>query len=91
METIRTLRRMPRLQVYLPDDLYRAAKEKGLKPSRLLQDAIRVELRRRRLLEATGAYLSELVAEVGEPSADDIARAEALARRIARRVRREAV
>lgn len=77
--------------MYLPDDLYRAVKEEGLKPSKLLQEAARAELRRRRLLDATETYLSNLVAEVGEPDAEDLARAEALARRIARRVHREAV
>ncbi|MCY4368618.1 MAG: hypothetical protein OXF41_04160 [bacterium] len=77
------------MQVYLPDDLYRAAKEEGLKPSKLLQEAVRVELHRRRLLEATDSYLAGLVADVGEPDAEDLARAEALAHRIARRIHRD--
>ncbi len=70
------------MQVYLPDELYRAVKEGSLPASELLQDAVRVELRRRHLLAETDRYLEELVEEVGEPSAEAVARAEALARRV---------
>jgi post-segregation antitoxin (ccd killing protein) len=70
------------MQVYLPDELYRAVKERGLPASELLQEAIEVELRRQRLNEAADGYLAELVAEVGEPSQKERARADALARRI---------
>lgn len=73
---------MPRMQVYLPDELYEAVKTRGLPASELLQEAVRAELRRRALLEETDAYLAELFAEVGEPSAEDHARAEAIARRL---------
>jgi post-segregation antitoxin (ccd killing protein) len=78
----RILRRMPRLQVYLPNDLYRAVKERGLPASELLQGAVRAELRRQELLDETSRYLTELVDEVGEPSAPAVARAESLSRRI---------
>jgi post-segregation antitoxin (ccd killing protein) len=70
------------MQVYLPDELYRAVKERGLAASELLQGAIEVELRRQLLNEAADDYLAELVAEVGEPSQKERARADALARRI---------
>jgi hypothetical protein len=40
---------------------------------------------RSRLLGETDAYLAELLAEIGEPSAEERARAEAIARRIASR------
>ncbi len=70
------------MQVYLPDELYRQVKERGLPASELLQEAVRAELHRRELLAHTEGYLSDLVAEVGEPSPHDIARAEAIARRI---------
>lgn len=70
------------MQVYLPDELYRAVKARGLPASELLQAAVEVELRRRELVEAADAYLEELVAEVGAPSARERARADALARRI---------
>ena len=78
------------MQVYLPDDLYRAVKERGLPASELLQEAVRVEIRRRELLENTDEYLDELLAEVGEPDASAVARAEAIARRLARKADREA-
>jgi len=49
---------MPRIQVYLPDDLYQQVKERGLPASELLQEAVRAELRRQELLEQTDLYLS---------------------------------
>jgi hypothetical protein len=70
------------MQVYLPDELYQQVKERKLPASELLQEAVRVELRRQELLEQTDEYLAELVAEVGEPSPREVARAEAIARRI---------
>lgn len=71
------------MQVYLPEELYKQVKEQGLPVSELLQEAVRTELRRQELLEEGDAYLAELVAEVGEPSPRQVARAEAIARRIA--------
>ena len=79
------IRRMPRMQVYLPDSLYAAVKERGLPASELLQEAIQAELRRQELNEAADSYLSELITEVGEPSAREHARADAIARRIRQR------
>lgn len=76
---------MPRMQVYLPEDLYTEVKAQGLAASELLQDAARVELRRRRLLEAGEEYLSELLAEVGTPDPAQTAWAQDLAKRLARR------
>ncbi|MBN2113875.1 MAG: hypothetical protein JW785_07100 [Acidimicrobiia bacterium] len=76
---------MPRMQVYLPEDLYRVVKELGLPASELLQEAVRVEARRRQILAATDEYLTELIAEVGEPSAEDEAWAKDLVDRIVRR------
>lgn len=73
---------MPRMQVYLPADLYEQVKARDLPASELLQEAVRAELRRQVLLEETDAYLAELFAEVGKPSAEDHARAEAIARRV---------
>lgn len=64
----RSVRRMPRLQVYLPDDLYEALKKRGLPASELLQEAVRAELERQSPLNATDHYLAELTEEVGEPS-----------------------
>lgn len=73
------------MQVYLPDDLYQQVKARRLPASELLQEAVRAEVRRQDLLAETDTYLAELVAEVGEPSAAELARAEAVARRIAGR------
>ncbi|MCP4083777.1 MAG: hypothetical protein GY745_01765 [Actinomycetia bacterium] len=73
---------MPRMQVYLPDELYDAVKERELSPSELLQDAVRAELRHQALLEETDRYLAQLIDDVGEPSDDAVAKAEALSRRI---------
>ncbi|MGE3620883.1 MAG: hypothetical protein AB7L84_10525 [Acidimicrobiia bacterium] len=73
---------MPRMQVYLPDDLHRAVKERDLPASELLQEAIRAEIRRLELEQQADAYLAELAEEVGEPSSRERARAQAIARRI---------
>jgi post-segregation antitoxin (ccd killing protein) len=73
---------MPRMQVYLPEELYQAVKQRGLPASELLQEAVEAELRRQRLNEQADAYLAELLAEVGEPSPRERARANAIARRI---------
>jgi post-segregation antitoxin (ccd killing protein) len=72
------------MQVYLPDDLYRAVKERELGASELLQAAVRAELRREEILQETDRYLAELIDKVGQPSPRAIARAEALSRRIRR-------
>jgi post-segregation antitoxin (ccd killing protein) len=78
----RILRRMPRVQVYLPDDLYDELKRRDLPASELLQVAVRAEVQRRQALDATQEYVAELAAEVGEPTARHEARAEAIVRRI---------
>lgn len=73
---------MPRVQVYLPDDLHRALKERGLPASELLQAAVRAELARRDALAALDEHIAELIDDVGEPTAEDVARAAALVERI---------
>jgi hypothetical protein len=73
------------MQVYLPDDLYRAVKDRELPASDLLQKAVRAELRREELLEETERYLADLIASVGKPKAAAVAKAESLSRRIQRR------
>ena len=79
---MRIVRRMPRLQVYLPDDLHDELKKRGLPASELLQIALRAELERQDALDETARYLDELVAEVGEPSTRQQSQADAIARRI---------
>jgi hypothetical protein len=81
---------MPRMQVYLPDDLYRLVKKRRLPASELLQSAVRAEVRRRDLLSETDRFTSTVLAEVGEPGASERARAKALAQRIAKRATRKA-
>ena len=80
--SIRILRRMPRVQVYLPDDLHEELKQRGLPASELLQIALRAELERQDALDETARYLDELVAEVGEPSQRQRGHAAVIARRI---------
>lgn len=84
------VRRMPRMQVYLPDDLYEQLKARGLPASELLQEALAAEIRRQDLLAETDRYVEELVAEVGQPSARETARAQAIARRLSQRMSRTA-
>jgi hypothetical protein len=56
-----------------------------LPASELLQEAVRPRVRRQDLLGETDAYLAGLLDEVGRPSQQDRARAQAIARRIASR------
>ena len=79
---------MPRLQVYLPADLHAKLKKLKLPASRLLQDAIRAEVRRQSLQREADRYIAGLVAEVGEPTAAEQAAADARVRSALKRRRR---
>lgn len=81
---------MARMQVYLPDDLYKLVKARGLPASELLQKAVRTELRRLELLAETDRYVADLVSEVGSPTTEQRTHAAAVARRLARRSTRQA-
>lgn len=81
---------MPRMQVYLPDDLYKMVKKGRLPASELLQEAVRAEVRRRALLRETEKYVADLTAEVGRPSARQQSRASEITTQILRRSRRKA-
>jgi hypothetical protein len=70
------------MQVYLPDDLYREVKERRLRASELLQEAVRREVRRQDLIDEGNDYLAELVAEVGEPTPRELADAAGVAGQI---------
>ena len=83
-------RRMLRMQVYLPDDLYDLVKKRQLPASELLQRAVRAEVRRLDLLAESNRYVADLVSQVGRPNAAERSRASAVAGRIARRVTRKA-
>lgn len=76
---------MPRVQVYLPEDLHNELKRRDLPASELLQIALRAELERQDALSETDRYLEELVTEVGDPSEDEQSQADAIARRIRER------
>jgi hypothetical protein len=78
------------MQVYLPDAMYQQVKARGLPVSELLQRAVRAELRRLDLLAETERYLTDLIAETGEPSRSQRTGARNLARRLARRSIRKA-
>jgi post-segregation antitoxin (ccd killing protein) len=78
------------MQVYLPEAMYKQVKARALPVSELLQKAVQAELRRQDLLAETDRYLADLVAEVGEPTADQRARAGTVVRRLARRPLRDA-
>lgn len=67
---------MPRIQVYLPDDLYDEVKSRKLPASELLQNAVRAELRRLKLIDEAEQYLKEMIDEFGEPDPEDVAWAE---------------
>ena len=79
------VRRMPRIQVYLPDDLYEALKSRGLPASELLQQAVQAELERRDALDEADDYIAALTAEVGAPSPRQLSRADAITQRIRNR------
>lgn len=72
------------MQLYLPDDLYGEVKARRLPASELLQAAVRAELKRLDLLAETERYLADLIADVGQPTDAEHARADELAERIAR-------
>jgi post-segregation antitoxin (ccd killing protein) len=78
------------MQVYLPDDLYKLVKSRGLPASELLQKAVRTELRRQELLAEADRYVADLVAEVGQPTEAQRTHATTVARRLARRPTRQA-
>ena len=79
----RILRRMPRMQVYLPDDLFGLVKQQRLPVSELLQSAVRAEAKRRALIESLDDYLVELQQEVGVPTEQELASAQAMVDRLA--------
>jgi hypothetical protein len=81
---------MPRMQVYLPDDLYRQVKKRRLPASELLQKAVRGELRRLDLLSESDRYVADLISQVGEPGPSERGRAKTTAVRIAKRATRKA-
>lgn len=74
--------RMPKMQVYLSQDLHAAVKELELPASRLLQDAVRAEVARRALVADAWAYVEETEALQGAPSDAEMDEARKWARRL---------
>ena len=68
---------MARVNVSIPDELHRRAKEAGLNISRLTRHAILEELERLAKIAAVDKYLAELEAELGPISPEEQARADA--------------
>lgn len=70
---------MPKVSVYLPDELYRAARDHGLSISALAQEAITAELaaaRAERWVEAVRARAPRVIEELDVRAALDGAREE---------------
>lgn len=67
--------RMARVNISLPDELHRRAKEAGLSISKLTRDAISQELERLARIAALDEYINELEAELGPPSVEEQERA----------------
>jgi hypothetical protein len=76
---------MPRMQVYLPEALYKQVKSRNLPVSELLQRALQSELRRLDLLAETDSYVTDVIGDIGAPTTAQRRRADALARKIAGR------
>lgn len=76
------------MQVYLSDELYGIVKSQGLSASRLLQDAVRDHCVRQEKIAAAHAYIQEIYAELGPPTAEEIDWADDTAREIIDSLRR---
>lgn len=68
---------MTRVNISIPDELHRRAKEAGLNVSKLARHAIVEELERLAKIAAVDEYLAELEAELGPVSPEEQARADA--------------
>ena len=69
---------MPRIQVYLPEDLYKEAKEQKLPVSEMLQEAIRAQSKAR----AFDDWYEKSVRDHGPPTQEEEAEAEEWAKPI---------
>ena len=78
----RIVRRMPRIQLYLPDDLYQEVKSRRLPASEILQVAVRAVVEREKSREGLEQFIRELEEEIGSPSDEQNARADAIVRNI---------
>lgn len=67
--------RMARVNITVPDDLYRQARDAGLSISQLAQRAVAAELGRLVKIAELDSYLSELEVELGPTTAAERAEA----------------
>ncbi|HTW97252.1 MAG TPA: type II toxin-antitoxin system CcdA family antitoxin [Acidimicrobiales bacterium] len=67
------------MNITMPDELYRRAKQTGLNVSQLAQLAVAAELERQAKIAELDAYLAELENELGPTSDDERAEARAWA------------
>jgi post-segregation antitoxin (ccd killing protein) len=74
--------RMDRVNISVPEELHRRAKEAGLNISKLARDAIVEELEGLAKIAALDQYLAELEAEFGPIRPQDQARADAWVDRV---------
>lgn len=73
---------MARVNVSMPDDLYRRARQAHLNVSRIAQGAVARELERMEKVVALDAYLAELDAELGSLTPAELAAADEWADRV---------
>jgi post-segregation antitoxin (ccd killing protein) len=73
------MRMTARVNISIPDELLRRAREAGLNISKLARDSIADELDRRAKIAAVDEYLAELEAELGPIGAQEQAAADAWA------------
>jgi post-segregation antitoxin (ccd killing protein) len=71
--------RMARVNITMPDELLEQARASGLNVSRLAASAVAAELDRLAKIAELDAYLTELSAESGPPSEQEMAEARAWA------------
>jgi post-segregation antitoxin (ccd killing protein) len=67
--------RIARVNITMPDELYRQARQAGLNVSQLAQLAVAAELQRQAKIAELDAYLAELQDEFGPTSDDERAEA----------------
>lgn len=73
---------MDRVNISIPEELHRRAKEAGLNISKLTRDAIIQELERLAKIAELEKYLAEMEAELGPIDEEDQARADAWVERM---------
>lgn len=73
--------RMDRVNISIPEELHRQAKEAGLNISKLAREAIMRELRAAKIA-VFDEYIAELEAEFGPPTEEQVAEAKAWANEV---------